>query len=221
VAGAWYRATKIRNEGHIRAAGIDKDVTFLAETDPTTNTQIDAAYRAKYRHYGAPYVDPRSPLRRKRRRSGSRRADHHTVNDNPGQGAAVEILKNAPTSKGPAEWFTGQVWFDVIWRGEQPSRMRANSVHFAPGARTAWHRHTVGQTLHVTHGVGLVQARDGKVQRIRPGDTIYTPPGQWHWHGAAPDHFMTHLAMWEAPEDDETPETEWGELVTDQEYHAR
>jgi quercetin dioxygenase-like cupin family protein len=68
-------------------------------------------------------------------------------------------VKKAPTSKGPAEWFTGEVWFDVISRGEEPSRMRANSVHFAPGARTAWHRHAVGQTLHVTEGVGLVQAR--------------------------------------------------------------
>jgi quercetin dioxygenase-like cupin family protein len=133
----------------------------------------------------------------------------------------VEVLKKVPTGKGPAEWFTGDVWFDVILRGEEPSRVRVNSVHFAPCARTAWHRHAVGQTLHVTEGVGLVQARGGKVIEMRPGDTVYTPPGEWHWHGAAPDHFMTHLAMWEGPGDEETPETEWGDLVTDEEYNAR
>ena len=96
--------------------------------------------------------------------------------------------------------FTGDVWFDVIAAPQpEPSRMRVNAVHFAPCARTAWHSHAVGQTLHVTEGVGLVQARGGEVVVMRPGDTIYTPPGEWHWHGAAPDHFMTHLAMWEAP----------------------
>jgi len=73
--------------------------------------------------------------------------------------------------------------------------------------------------LHVTEGRGLIQARDGEVIEIRPGDTIYTPPGEWHWHGAGPDHFMTHIAMWEGA--GEGPETEWGEKVTDGEYHAR
>jgi len=96
--------------------------------------------------------------------------------------------------------------------------MRVNTVRFAPGARTAWHCHGVGQTLYVTDGVGRVQSRDGEVIEIRPGDVIYTPPGQWHWHGAAPDHFMTHLAMWEAPAPDSVPESEWGDLLTDQEY---
>lgn len=129
----------------------------------------------------------------------------------------MEILKKTPSTKGPAEWFTGDVWFDVIIKGEEPSRMRVNSVYFAPCARAAWHRHAVGQTLHVTEGIGLVQARGGKIIEIRPGDTIYTPPGEWHWQGAAPDQFMTHLAMWEAP-DGEGPETEWGDPVTDEEY---
>ena len=73
-------------------------------------------------------------------------------------------------------------------------------MRFAPCARTAWHCHAVGQTLHVTDGIGLVQSRGGKVIEIRPSDTIYTPPGEWHWHGAAPEHFMTHLAMWEVDE---------------------
>ncbi len=104
-------------------------------------------------------------------------------------------------------------------RGAEPSRMRVNVVRFAPGARTAWHCHAVGQTLHVTEGRGLVQSRGGEVVQIRPGDTIHTPPGEWHWHGAAPDHFMTHIAMWEAV--GEGPESDWADHVTDDEYNAR
>ena len=133
----------------------------------------------------------------------------------------MEIQPKTPSTKGPAEMFSGDVWFDVIAKGEEPSRMRVNTVRFAPGARTAWHSHAVGQTLHVTDGRGLIQARGGAVLEIRPGDTIYTPPGEWHWHGAAPDHFMVHLAMWEGPGDGEGPESEWGDLVADEEYRAR
>ena len=128
----------------------------------------------------------------------------------------MEILSKQPTVKAPADTFTGDAWFDVIVRGEAPSRMRVNVVRFAPGARNAWHSHAVGQTVHVTDGRGLIQSRGGDVIEIRPGDTVYTPPGEWHWHGAAPNHFMTHLAMWEAPADG--TETEWGDLVTDEEY---
>ena len=131
----------------------------------------------------------------------------------------MEIQAKKPSVKGPAQMFTGDVWFDVIAAPQpEPSRMRVNAVHFAPCARTAWHAHAVGQTLHVTEGLGLVQARGGEVTVIRPGDTIYTPPGEWHWHGAATDHFMTHLAMWEAPA--EGAESEWGDLVTDEEYNG-
>ncbi|MGO4804597.1 cupin domain-containing protein [Arthrobacter sp. 2MCAF15] len=131
----------------------------------------------------------------------------------------MEIQAKKPSVKGPAQMFTGDVWFDVIAAPQpEPSRMRVNAVHFAPCARTAWHSHAVGQTLHVTEGVGLIQARGGEVTVIRPGDTIYTPPGEWHWHGAAPEHFMTHLAMWEAPVDG--AESEWGDLVTDEEYNG-
>ncbi|MFF0342560.1 cupin domain-containing protein [Kribbella sp. NPDC004875] len=129
----------------------------------------------------------------------------------------MQILPKPPTAKGPAEWFTGDVWFDVIIRGEAPSRVRVNTVRFAPGAHTAWHRHANGQTLHVTEGVGLVQSRGGDVTVIRPGDVIYTPPGEWHWHGACPETFMTHTAIWEGPTED-TPETEWGPHVTEAEY---
>ena len=128
----------------------------------------------------------------------------------------MQRLPRQPTTKAPAERFTGDVWVDVIARGEPPSRIRVNVVRFAPGARNAWHAHALGQTLYVLEGIGRIQARGGRVMEIRPGDTIYTPPGEWHWHGAAPDRFMTHLAIWEAPADG--PESESGPLVTDAEY---
>lgn len=131
----------------------------------------------------------------------------------------MEQLSRKPSTKGPEKMFTGDVWFDVIARGEEPSRLRVNMVRFAPCARTAWHSHAVGQTLHVTEGVGMVQSKGGKIIEMRPGDTVYTPPGEWHWHGAAPDQFMTHLAMWEAPASG--AESEWGELVTDAEYGGK
>ena len=130
----------------------------------------------------------------------------------------MQILKKQPTVKAPADTFTGDAWFDVIARGEEPSRIRVSVVRFAPGARNAWHAHSVGQTVHVTEGVGLIQARGQTAIEINPGDTIHTPPGEWHWHGATPDRFMTHLAMWDAPA--EGPETEWGALVTDAEYRG-
>ncbi len=133
----------------------------------------------------------------------------------------VELLPNQPSVKAPADKFTGDAWFDVIARGEAPSRLRVNVVRFAPGARNAWHSHVNGQTLHVTEGLGLIQSRGGDVLEIRPGDTVYTPPGEWHWHGAAPDQFMTHLAIWEGPADGQGPESEWGEHVTDDEYGRR
>jgi quercetin dioxygenase-like cupin family protein len=116
--------------------------------------------------------------------------------------------------------FAGDVWFDVVSPPQEaPSRMKVNVVRFSPGARTAWHSHAVGQTLHITEGVGFVQARGEEVIEVRPGQTLYTPPGEWHWHGASPDRFMTHLAMWESTADG-TSETEWGDHVTDEEYTA-
>ncbi len=130
----------------------------------------------------------------------------------------MKFLPKQSSTRGGADRFTGDVWFDVIARGEEPSRMRVNTVRFAPGARTAWHAHAVGQTVHVTAGVGRIQSRGGRLHELRPGDTVHTPPGEWHWHGAAPDHFMVHLAMWEAPA--EGPESEWGEQVTDAQYLA-
>ncbi|MFL5755696.1 MAG: cupin domain-containing protein [Chloroflexota bacterium] len=132
----------------------------------------------------------------------------------------MEFLRDRPTAKAPAETFTGDAWIDQIVRGQQPSRVRAALVRFAPGARNAWHAHAVGQTVHVTDGVGRIQSRGEGVVEMRAGDTVVTPAGEWHWHGAAPDRFMTHLAIWEAPADG-GQETEWGELVTDEEYGAR
>jgi quercetin dioxygenase-like cupin family protein len=124
------------------------------------------------------------------------------------------------TTKAPSERFTGDAYIDVIVQGEEPSRVRAAFVRFTPGARNGWHSHAVGQTVHVTEGVGRIQSRGEEIVEMRAGDTVVTPAGVWHWHGAAPDRFMTHLAIWEAPADG-GPETEWGELVTDAEYDAR
>ena len=134
----------------------------------------------------------------------------------------MEILNKQPSAEGPADWFTGHVWFDQIAPVTGPQQGRVNAVHFAPGARTAWHRHVNGQLLHVTEGVGLTQSRGGDVTVLRPGDTVWCPPGEWHWHGAAPDHFMTHLAIWDSLADGQDgPETEWADHVTDAEYGRR
>ncbi|MCH1883434.1 cupin domain-containing protein [Agrococcus sp. ARC_14] len=127
-------------------------------------------------------------------------------------------LPKAPTVKGPPELFTGDVWFNAHYAGEAPSRARLNLVRFSPGARTAWHTHAVGQTLHVTEGVGWVQSRGEELVELHPGDTVHTPAGEWHWHGAAADQFMCHLALWEAPADSDEPETSWGEHLAPGEY---
>lgn len=126
----------------------------------------------------------------------------------------MKIVKQPPTAKLPAEWFTGDAWADVILRGEDPSRARANLVRFAPGARTAWHSHGLGQTLHIVEGVALIQSRGGDIVEAHPGDIVHTPPGEEHWHGAAPDRFMIHLAMWEGDD------TAWLDHVTDTEYNG-
>ena len=131
----------------------------------------------------------------------------------------MEIQAKPSTAKGPGEWFTGDVWIDAIVRGEEPSRVRVSAVRFTPAARTAWHSHAVGQTLYVTEGRGLVQSRGGDVAEIRSGDIVHTPADEWHWHGAAADHFMSHLSITEGVPGDERPEANWGEHVTDAEYN--
>ena len=96
--------------------------------------------------------------------------------------------------------------------------MSASSVHFTPRARTAWHTHPNGQTIYVIEGVGRAQRRGGPIEVIRPGDRVFFEPGEDHWHGAAPNRFMTHLTMLEV--DDEGNSATWGEHVTDEEYNA-
>jgi quercetin dioxygenase-like cupin family protein len=133
----------------------------------------------------------------------------------------MEIINTPQTVKGPSEWFTGDVWIDVIVPTDGRAQGRCAAVHFTPGARTAWHKHCNGQTLRVVEGIGLTQVRGGDVVVIRSGDTIWCSPDEWHWHGAAPDNFMTHLALWDGLRADQTePETEWADHVTDAEYAA-
>lgn len=120
------------------------------------------------------------------------------------------------TLTGPAEWFTGQVFVDSIASPGEGARISASNVHFAPGARTAWHTHPNGQTIFVTEGVGRSQRRGGSVEEIRPGDRTFFAPGEEHWHGAAPDRFMAHVAMLEV--DDAGTSATWGDHVTDEEY---
>jgi quercetin dioxygenase-like cupin family protein len=123
------------------------------------------------------------------------------------------------TSKGPAERFTGSVYPMIIFTGEEPSRARMASVHFEPGAHTAWHKHAVGQYIHVVEGTAYLQERGGPLSILKPGDTVYTEPGIEHWHGASPDSFMVHIVVWEAPAPDSgQEETTWLEHVTDEEY---
>jgi quercetin dioxygenase-like cupin family protein len=122
------------------------------------------------------------------------------------------------TVAGPSEWFTGTVHIDPVAMPSGPSRVQAAAVHFTPGARTAWHTHPLGQTIYVTEGVGLCQRRDGPIEVIRPGDRVFFEPDEDHWHGAAPDRFMTHLAMQQV--DEQGNPVVWGEHVTDEEYNA-
>jgi quercetin dioxygenase-like cupin family protein len=122
-----------------------------------------------------------------------------------------------PTAKGPAATFTGDVYVTPIHSGEGPSRMTVALVRFTPGAHSNWHSHAVGQTLHVTEGVGLVGIRDGSVVRIHAGETVVCPPGEEHWHGAAADTFMSHLALLEAKPDGGDPTT-WLEPVAQDVY---
>ena len=130
----------------------------------------------------------------------------------------MNIQPEQPSNKGPAERFTGEVWLDPIAMGKEPSRVRVNKVRFAPGARTAWHSHALGQTLYVTDGAGRAQSRGGEMIELRPGEIVYTPADEWHWHGADPDRFMIHFSITEGVGDDERPESVWGDLVTDNEY---
>jgi quercetin dioxygenase-like cupin family protein len=131
----------------------------------------------------------------------------------------MQITRNGiDTNRGPGDWFTGTVYIDAVAAPSDGSRVSASSVHFTPGARTAWHTHPNGQTIWVTEGVGLAQRRGGPIEVIRPGDRVFFAPGEDHWHGAAPSRFMTHIAMLEA--DNAGNVATWGDHVTDEEYGA-
>ena len=129
----------------------------------------------------------------------------------------MEITRNSvDTTPGPSTWFTGSVYIDTVAAPSGASRLAASSVHFTPGARTAWHTHPNGQTIYVLEGVGLCRRRGGPVEEIRPGDRVFFEPGEEHWHGATATRFMTHLALQQADEEGTT--VTWGEHVTDEEY---
>ena len=131
----------------------------------------------------------------------------------------MQVTRNGvPTTPGPGEWFTGTVFIDAVAAPSGGARLSVSSVHFTPGARTAWHTHPNGQTIFVTEGVGFAQRRGGPVEVIRPGDRVFFEPGEDHWHGATPDNFMTHLAMLEV--DDQGINATWGDKVTDEEYNT-
>jgi quercetin dioxygenase-like cupin family protein len=131
----------------------------------------------------------------------------------------MQITRNSiDTATGPADWFTGNVYIDTIAAPSSHSRTGGALVHFTPGARTHWHTHPFGQTIFVLEGVGRCQRGGGPVEDIRPGDRVYFEPGENHWHGAAPNRFMTHIAIQET-DDNGSPVT-WGDPVTDQQYLA-
>jgi quercetin dioxygenase-like cupin family protein len=131
----------------------------------------------------------------------------------------VQITRNSvKTMAGPSEWFTGAVYVDAVAAPAGTSRVSASSVHFTPGARTAWHTHPNGQTIFVIEGVGFAQRRGGPIEVIRPGDRVFFEPGEDRWHGAASTRFMTHLAMVDV--DDKGSAAMWADHVTDAEYAA-
>jgi quercetin dioxygenase-like cupin family protein len=131
----------------------------------------------------------------------------------------VQLTRNSiETVRGPSDWFTGAVYLDAVATPSGGSRLSASSVHFTPGARTAWHTHPNGQTIYVLEGVGLAQRRGGPIELIRPGDRVFFEPGEEHWHGAVATRFMTHIAMLEVG-DDGIPAA-WGDHVSDDDYAA-
>jgi len=129
----------------------------------------------------------------------------------------IQRAGTQPSKQGSADYFTGSVRIDPLFQAEAPARVVGNSVTFEPGARTAWHTHPLGQTLLVTSGRGLAQRWGGPVEEIRPGDIVWFPPGEKHWHGAGPNTAMSHIAIQEGL-DGKT--VEWLEQVSDEQYRA-
>jgi quercetin dioxygenase-like cupin family protein len=141
-----------------------------------------------------------------------------TAAGTPSKGAQrMQITRSGsqPSGKGPADYFTGTVRIDPLFQAADPARVVGASVTFEPGARTAWHTHPLGQTLIVTAGLGRAQREGGPVEEIRPGDVVWFPPGEKHWHGATPTTAMTHLAIQEALNG---RTVDWMEKVSDAQY---
>jgi quercetin dioxygenase-like cupin family protein len=132
---------------------------------------------------------------------------------------AMDIKRSGsqPSGKGPTEYFTGTVRVDPLFQAPEPARVVGASVTFEPGARTAWHTHPLGQTLIVTSGLGWAQHWGGPKEEIRPGDVVWFPPGEKHWHGATPSTAMTHIAIQEALNG---KTVDWMEKVSDEQYRA-
>jgi len=131
----------------------------------------------------------------------------------------MNIQRNGtrPSGKGPGEWFTGAVRVDPLFQPNAPARAVGANVTFEPGARTAWHKHPLGQTLIVTAGAGWVQRRGGPIEEIRPGDVVWIPPGEEHWHGAKPNTAMTHIAI---QEELDGKTADFLEKVSDEQYRV-
>ncbi|HEX8078177.1 MAG TPA: cupin domain-containing protein [Chthoniobacterales bacterium] len=127
----------------------------------------------------------------------------------------ITRVGSQPSSKGPADWFTGTVRIDPLFSANAPARAAGANVTFEPGARTAWHIHPLGQTLIVVFGAGRVQREGGPIEEVRPGDVIQFAPNEKHWHGAAPTTAMTHIAIQEALDG---KVVEWMEKVSDEQY---
>lgn len=134
-----------------------------------------------------------------------------------GRLAAMQITRGGsqPSRKGPVEYFTGSVRVDPLFQAPEPARVGGGHVTFEPGARTAWHTHPLGQTLIVTSGLGWVQTEGGPVEEVRPGDVVWFPPGEKHWHGATPSTGMTHIAIQESLNG---KNVDWLEHVSDAQY---
>jgi quercetin dioxygenase-like cupin family protein len=129
----------------------------------------------------------------------------------------IKRIGSQPSVKGPADWFTGTVRIDPLFRATDPGRVGAAGVTFEPGARTAWHTHPLGQTLIITAGCGRVRRWDGPIEEVHPGDVVQFAPGEKHWHGAAPTTAMSHIAIQEALDG---KAVEWLEHVSDEQYQT-
>jgi quercetin dioxygenase-like cupin family protein len=127
----------------------------------------------------------------------------------------IKRVGSQPSSKGPSDWFTGTVRIDPLFSASAPARVAGARVTFEPGARTAWHRHPLGQTLIIASGLGRVQREGGLIEEVRPGDVVWFPPNEKHWHGATATTAMTHLAIQEALDG---KVVEWLEKVSDEQY---